>query len=466
MKVNKEKETSCPGVTGEISGGTKESASNKVYERVLIEACCGEKSLLCSTTKYSRKCLRIPIDQSLDFCSEESRKICEFYLKDGRSALWFSCPCTGGCGWQHINWYRGESAQKKILSHWQQFRRLWKHFKRIASEAIPKGVCVFVEWPSGCQYWRDNRVVQFLDEYQGRLAKFNGCMYGLRANHGPDAGELICKPWTVACFNSSLPDYLNVRCDGNHRHASCAGRNTRETEGYTPEIAAVVHNSLRIDSRRFKQYDIVVTAAISDQAQRIGGYAVPASLPEEMSGDPGDDQTFADKVVAAAATSPGKGQPRPRGGVRPPPADTWQQAGRAKSLDSARGGKASGKMSASRPAPPPIPGMPTRPPPTTGSPGKGPVGPSAEIGAGSTTPSPPPAKAEGGSPGERTTGRSAESSAKSAASKPRASSAGPRRMTAEDVLREQPEQAPDRPPAATRACTTRPQHAVDATHIK
>ena len=37
---------------------------------------------------------------------------------------------------------------------------------------------------------------------------------------------------------------LNKRCDGSHDHTPCAGQNTLLTQGYTPEIVQVVHQSI------------------------------------------------------------------------------------------------------------------------------------------------------------------------------------------------------------------------------
>ena len=73
-------------------------------------------------------------------------------------------------------------------------------------------------------------------------------MYGLVATSGRDAGMPIQKPWQIACSpNSSLPSLLNKCCDRSHDHTPCAGRNTLLTQAYTPEIAKIVHTSIRRD---------------------------------------------------------------------------------------------------------------------------------------------------------------------------------------------------------------------------
>ena len=37
---------------------------------------------------------------------------------------------------------------------------------------------------------------------------------------------------------------LNRRCDGSHDHTPCQGQNTLLTQGYTPEIVSIVHQSI------------------------------------------------------------------------------------------------------------------------------------------------------------------------------------------------------------------------------
>ena len=91
-------------------------------------------------------------------------------------------------------------------------------------------------------------MVKFLTAHGFVNADFDGCMYGLVASKGRDAGMPIQKPWRVACSpNSSLPSMLNRRCDGSHDHTPCQGQNTLLTQGYTPEIVKIVHQSIMRD---------------------------------------------------------------------------------------------------------------------------------------------------------------------------------------------------------------------------
>ena len=105
--------------------------------------------------------------------------------------------------------HRGSSTVTKIKGHWVEFRKLWKRLEEIACLAIPHGVAIFIEWPRGCRYWTNSNVARFLEKYGFKFADFDGCMYGLVASHGKDAGLPIKKPWRVAYLSSSLGVFFN-----------------------------------------------------------------------------------------------------------------------------------------------------------------------------------------------------------------------------------------------------------------
>ena len=127
-------------------------------------------------------------------------------------------------------------------------KRLWSAFEVVAEHALSVGARVFIEWPRACRYWKDSRVVAFLSKHGFVSAEFDGCMYGLVAEKGPMQGAPINKPWRVACSpNSSLPKFLNKKCDRSHEHTPCAGRNTLGTQGYTDEICKIIHQSISHD---------------------------------------------------------------------------------------------------------------------------------------------------------------------------------------------------------------------------
>ena len=123
---------------------------------------------------------------------------------------------------------------------------------------------MFVEWPWGCRYWANTRVVQFLKKYGFTFADCDGCMYGLIAAKSKEAGMPINKPWRAAYLNSSLGNRLNKKCDGSHIHTPCSGQNTSTTEGYTPTIVSIVHECFRDDVRK-NSFDVPKYASAAVQ---------------------------------------------------------------------------------------------------------------------------------------------------------------------------------------------------------
>ena len=185
--------------------------------------------------------------------------------------------------WAALNMLRGPATVRKIKTHWKLMRRLWKAFEHVADHALSVGARVFVEWPRGCAYWRAPTVYKFLKRRRFEFADFDGCMYGLTAVHGRDAGTPINKPWRVACSpNSSLPQMLNKRCDHSHAHTRCAGRNTLMTQGYTDTICDIVHRSICHDVAKAgikgesTQHQIACVAA--DPVARCGDGSGDASV--------------------------------------------------------------------------------------------------------------------------------------------------------------------------------------------
>ena len=217
----------------------------------MIEGCTNPGSLLSEKTPWSKGCKVIPIDKNDDWCSICTLDKCRETLSGRKSALWFSSLCAGGTSWTHVNMHRGSSTVNEIKGHWAEFRKLRKRLEEIACLAIPHGVAIFIEWPPGCRYLANSNVVRFLEKYGFKFSDFDGCMYGLVASHGKGAGLPIKKPRGVAYSNSSLGEFLHLKCDGSHEHSPCSGRNASDTERYTPMIAKAVHQCFGRDVRQY-----------------------------------------------------------------------------------------------------------------------------------------------------------------------------------------------------------------------
>ena len=127
--------STCTAISGD---------STKVFDRILVEACCGPDSVLCRDTVANRGCLKIPITEQIDFASHEAEVICNDNLRCSSHRLWFSCPCTGGSSWQNYNMTRGPETVEKILGHWEKSRMLWSIFEKVAIPAILRGASIFI----------------------------------------------------------------------------------------------------------------------------------------------------------------------------------------------------------------------------------------------------------------------------------------------------------------------------------
>ena len=137
---------------------------------------------------------------------ETQSRVCSLLDCKG-DALLYSAPCTGGSGWQKINWTLGDGTRIKIARHWKLFRELWSALVIIAESLIPKGVIILIEWPRGCAYWHDKAVQKFLVKWGFRFAEFDGCMYGLKSGEPKTYGDPIKKPWRIAFVNCNLDEH-------------------------------------------------------------------------------------------------------------------------------------------------------------------------------------------------------------------------------------------------------------------
>ena len=212
-----------------------------------VQACCESDSILQSTA--GRQVKVINITEQDDFTLSSTLATVTGHLNGPRDVLFFSAPCTGGSPWQRINLARSPNLLGRMRRHWALFRRLWKSFELAAIHAVARGAQVYVEWPRHCAYWKVPRVAKFLAQHSFEFSDFDGCMYGLVAEHGERKGHPIRKPWRIASVNSSLPKLLNLKCTG-HLHAACQGPDTVRTQNYTIDIAKVIHRCDRESGTR------------------------------------------------------------------------------------------------------------------------------------------------------------------------------------------------------------------------
>ena len=108
------------------------------------------------------------------------------------------------------------------------------------------GGFVAIEWPKSCAYWMEPEVQQFIHEVGLQSVFLDGCMFGLVSVHGSTSGMPIRKPWRVDTNSPVLCQHLARVCDGSHLHTPCQGSDTKDTEGYTDELAACIHQAFSV----------------------------------------------------------------------------------------------------------------------------------------------------------------------------------------------------------------------------
>eukprot|EP00972_Heterocapsa_arctica_P073142 10802454-Heterocapsa_arctica.AAC.1 len=50
--------------------------TDKVYDRIIVEACCNPKSVLSGDTAQSKGCVTLPITEEMEFASKEAARQC------------------------------------------------------------------------------------------------------------------------------------------------------------------------------------------------------------------------------------------------------------------------------------------------------------------------------------------------------------------------------------------------------
>ncbi len=119
----------------------------------------------------------------------------------------------------------------------------------------------------------------FGDQHGLQSVCFDGCAFGLKSRFGSSMGQPIRKPWRVVTNCAPLLLHLNRSCVCREDHAPCAGRDTKVTEGYTEEMAHIIHAGFRFWCRLAgkKGGGLLPSAALSLGSQLRGASATASS---------------------------------------------------------------------------------------------------------------------------------------------------------------------------------------------
>jgi hypothetical protein len=218
------------------------------FDQVIIEWCCGNKSMLGQPSKHSSSCkvVRLTIDDDLRTI-EGFEKTLEIVKQRprGETLLWSPMPRAGGTPLQYINRARGVGLEK-LEAHLRDFYVLWDHFEIVVEEVMSIGGIVVNEWPEKNDYRQQPKVIQMLDDSDFFDSIFHGCACGLVSKYGPCPGTPIKKSWRGSSNNPIAWMYLEDKCANRNKvlqreHGDNRGGECEETENYTAAIIDAIH---------------------------------------------------------------------------------------------------------------------------------------------------------------------------------------------------------------------------------
>jgi hypothetical protein len=233
--------------------------------RRIVEFCTSSDSRIGKLAPPNCEVVRLTIDDDLTSTEGLARALEAVSDPNFQVLLFGALPCTGGSQWQNINWRRGANTRHKIRSHWDVFEALFSNLRKVAAACSLNGGHIAIEWPRACAYWRRPAVKSFLRLYALVDYDFDGCMFGLCSTAAATLGNPIKKPWRIA---SNMPEFANLRLICTHtpsEHASCAGVDTKASEGYTDALAMSIHACF----------------ALHEEPSGPGGTALPLSTLDE-----------------------------------------------------------------------------------------------------------------------------------------------------------------------------------------
>ena len=125
---------------------------------------------------------------------------------------------------------------------------------------MTKRAAILFELPGSCDYWKDERLHEVVHDGDGISHEFEGCRYGLKQRYAKKPMP-IKKPWRVVSWNFDLGSSLSKKCNGNHEHGPCAGRETKETQLYTLLIVGVILRRFRARAKCLQQAPLKLALA-------------------------------------------------------------------------------------------------------------------------------------------------------------------------------------------------------------
>ena len=233
----------------EVANDNHTADENDQPEWTLVLLCTEPNSILANRNPFPKSTRIIEITKEDDFTSESGSQKLRLALRNPKTIVMVSLPCTGGSPWQTAN-RRHPACRRMIRKHKLLFLRLFSRLQEVAEDAMYEGGLPMVfEWPRHCTYWKLPEVEKFLRDNDLRRASFDGCHFGLRSIVKGSEDLFLNKPWSFATNITEVFDGFDGKlCPGKgpkHRHDTTCGINARHSQGYTNEMVDLLYRCLR-----------------------------------------------------------------------------------------------------------------------------------------------------------------------------------------------------------------------------
>ena len=202
----------------------------------LLEVCCAPQSGLTEKIQQlGHVAYRIGLQNNMDLTTEVGyQRASDFGHSVKPNWMWFSVPCGPNSPIQNLN-QRTEQQMHTLQKKRKKNKRIINNCIRLAREQIARGGHIGWEWPRENMGWSDPQLKGFfrylLELGLFHVAMLDGCQVGVVAH---DSGEPMKKPWKIVTSCSHMSKVMNLRCPGDHVHATCMGHSRAHHSAFYP----------------------------------------------------------------------------------------------------------------------------------------------------------------------------------------------------------------------------------------
>ena len=219
------------------------------HKRRLIEIACGHNSTLSRYAYGNEDCDCVRFTAEDDICWKSTHDKIVAAASSDNVLIWISLPCTGGCSYNAKNRRKSFLCDKSVEAHQFNFEHMLKCVLVVLQslQLRQRYPLIVVELPTGNAYWNFDLLKQFEEGYVLKRYYTHGCAFGLKAIHGPSAGKLMKKPWTLSSNSEVIGNAMSRECCHHaSEHCPVEGLNTLVSESYPVQFACEFHKAFKV----------------------------------------------------------------------------------------------------------------------------------------------------------------------------------------------------------------------------